>query len=179
MKTSTAILLIMVSIGLFYTFINPQYQNTKVLAESVDKNKEVIEDISALEKARDQLLKKYQTIPETEIENVKKLLPDNVDTVRLAMDLDTIGAKYGVSVNQLTVSTEEKENNTSVVDTSTAPYGKVLVTFSVIASYSDFMQFIQDVESNLRITDIREISFKSAESGIYEFEINIETYWLK
>jgi Tfp pilus assembly protein PilO len=169
----------MVSLGLFYTFINPQYQRTKVLAEDVDRHKEVLDDVSALERTRDELLVKYQAIPKEEVENLKKLLPDNVDTVKLAMDLDAIGSKYGISITELNVTTDKKDNSTSVISTSESPYDKVLVSFSVIATYPNFLQFIKDVESSLRIADVRSITFKSNDNGIYEFEIDIETYWLK
>ena len=90
MKSNTAIVLLLLSVGLFYTFTNSQYQDVKKLHTLANEYQSVLENVSAIIELRERLLVTYETFPQADIERINKVLPDNVDTVRLALDLDAI-----------------------------------------------------------------------------------------
>jgi Tfp pilus assembly protein PilO len=180
MKNSTAFILILISAGMLYVFILPQYDQVNALKANQAQYQNILQNVSALEAKRDELLVKYQNIPQQRIDELFKVLPDNVDTVSLAMNLDTIASHYGISIKSIQTAKDNTNNSsTIVVGAPTSAYGAVTFNFSFITTYANFRKFMQDIEKSLRITDIQSVSFQSATNGLYEYQVSIKTYWLK
>lgn len=180
MKNSTATILILVAIGLFYTFTSPQYVAVQSLRAEADEYQKVLDGAAAISATTEEVQSKYTMIPKAEIERLNKVLPDNVDTVRLALDLDGIAAHYGISIRRVQIDKQLEDNaGAIVIGESGSPYEKVSISFSFISNYSNFVKFLADLERGLRITNVKSISFMPSETGLYEHKISVETYWLK
>jgi hypothetical protein len=174
------LILIVLAIGLFYTFGSPQYREVKTLQASASEYKNVIENVSRIAESRDALLVAYEAIPPSEREKLMKVLPNNIDSVRLALDLDTIAGRYGIAVKNVGVSAKADSNSAlAVIPDNRVPYEKAVVTFSFVSTYENFMSFLGDLEKSLRIMDVKSVSFQVSENGLYEHELQVETYWLK
>ena len=179
MKSTTSIALILISIGLFYTFTSPQYKELKALLVEKSEYKAVLKDISAIEQMRDGLQESYRNLPQEEMTRLARALPDDVDAVRLAYDLDAMAAKYGISIKELSVKRVE-ESDTIVIEDPSRPYERATVSFGFVASYVNFKKFLSDMEKSLRIIDIKELAFEVGEKdALYEYQLAIDTYWLK
>lgn len=179
MKNNTAIVLLLLSIGLFYTFTNVQYKSVKDLRELSGEYKSVLRNISAIVSLRDNLFVTYSAIPKTEIDRLNKVLPDNIDTVRLALDLDSMASKYGISIKSVKTSTGTGSANVIVLPENAKSYDTAVVSFSFVARYEDFKRFLGDLESSLRILDVRSVAFQANDTGFYGYQVSVETYWLK
>jgi Tfp pilus assembly protein PilO len=180
MKNSTAIILILVSIGLFYTFTDSQYQVIKGLRAEAGEYKGILKNAAAIAETRDVLYRQAQSMPQDNIDRLEKLLPDNVDAVRLAYELDTIAGKHKVTIKEIEITSSRNDHLDYIVyEDSEAPYVKATVNFSLISTYENLKGFLADVERSLRLIDVRELSFKVEEGNLYEHKISIETYWLK
>ncbi len=178
MKSSNAVIFILIAIGLFYTVINPHYAKVQALQVEANKYSDVLDNVDALTQKRDDLLIKYNSIPKDQITRVEKALPDHIDSVRLAVDFDSIASKYGISIKN--IKTAKIEDNSSIIQpVSTTGYDFVRVDFGFISTYDSYRKFMKDIESSLRIIDIRTTSFKASENGLYEYTVSIDTYWLK
>ncbi|MES2214159.1 MAG: type 4a pilus biogenesis protein PilO [Patescibacteria group bacterium] len=180
MKNSTAVVLILVSIGLFYTFTSDQYQKTKDLRTQAARYEDLLANIDSLTAARDTLLVKYQAMPADDVERLSKVLPPSIDTVRLALDFDSIAAKYGISIKN--IQTESKGNDTSGTSgiiTGSKAYETTTVSFEFVTSYENFKRFMHDIESSLRIIDVKSLSFDTGDANLSTYKISIETYSLK
>lgn len=180
MKSPTNLILILLAVALFYTFTSPTYQDVKALRVSAGEYRNVIENISRIAERRDALLVTYQEIPRFEIDRLIKILPDNIDAVRLALDLDTIAARYGVTIKDVQVETKPDPNSTlAVLPDYAQAYEKATVTLSFVSNYRNFTRILYDLETSLRIMDVKSVAFKNEDSGLYEHEIKVVTYWLK
>jgi Tfp pilus assembly protein PilO len=180
MKNSTAFILILISIGLFYTFISPEYNKVKALRSSESEYADVISNVEKLVQTRDVLVDKYQTIPKAEIDKLSKILPTNVDTVRLAMDLDAMGSKYGVVIKEVQVANTSDAGAGAVVQPTTGrPYESSRVSLTFTSTYDAFRKFVDDMEANERIANIKDLSFETRDNGLYEYRMTVETYWVK
>lgn len=174
------LILIVLAIGLFYTFGSPQYEQVKTLQASANEYRNVIENVSRIAEARDALLVEYEAIAPSERDKLIKALPNNVDSVRLALDLDTIAGRYGIAIKDVAVDARADSNAAlAVLPDSKVPYEKAVVTFSFVSNYENFVRFLTDLEKSLRLMDIKSVSFRVAENGLYEHELQVETYWLK
>lgn len=179
MKNSTAFILLLLSVGLFYTFISPHYATVQALGSQADQYKSILANVSELSAKRDDLNVKYQNVPQDEVARLEKILPDNVDTVDLAMNLDSIASRYGISIKNVQTEATGGQSGAIVQSDGGQPYNAVTVSFTFVSTYANFRKFLNDIEKSLRIIDIHTLTFQAGESGLYEFHIAVDTYWLK
>jgi len=189
MKSSTAIVLILISVGLYYTFTMNEWGKTDALKAQASSYKQVLDNVCSLRMKRDQLLDRYKAIPQTQLDQLEKILPNNVDTVTLALDLDSMASKYGISIKSVSTSTTDPNPslNTGAIATDqtapTMPYQIVYVNLQFTSNYDNFRKFLGDIEKSLRVIDPRSVSFKVGQSttgsNLYDYNISIQTYWTK
>jgi Tfp pilus assembly protein PilO len=180
MKNTTSFMLLLLSVGLFYAVFMPRYEKVQGLMSQQGQYREVLGNVSELSEIRDDLEVKYQNTPTEEITRLEKILPANVDTVNLAMNFDSIAARYGISIKSIRTIESKVDTGSGIVQTTgSKPYEKVTVSFSFISTYANFRKFMADIEKSLRIIDVKSVSFQTTESGIYEFQVSVQTYWIK
>ena len=180
MKNNSPVILILLSIGLFYTFTSHQYQEVKRLNALASEYQGVLRSISDIVELRDNLLLDYSTISKDEIDRLNKVLPDSIDNVRLALDLDTMASRYGISIKNVQASTKGNTGSSTIVlPENEKSYEKATVSFSFVSNYENFIRFLTDIEKSLRIMDVTLVSFQVGESDFYEYQISVDTYWLK
>jgi len=180
MKTSTSFILLLISVGLFFTFTNSQYRKVEELRLAASEYQDILDNASALSTRRDELLSKYRNIPKTKVDSLAKALPNNVNIVRLSVDLDTIASRYGISIKSIQVTKDKEEGNSTIIaNPKNQGVGRVIVSFSFVSSYDNFKRFLRDIENSLRIVNLKSLDFQSTENGLYQYKVSIETYWLK
>ena len=178
MKNSTATILLLISIGLFYTFTSPQYAAVKEIRAEADEYRRVLDGADKISEKSYELEAEYRRIPMAELDRLDKALPSNIHSVRLALDLDSIAARYGITLKNVQVD-QLLESGTGVINVGSTPYEKVNVTITFTSNYSNFTRFLTDLEKSLRISNVRSIYFLPGDGGLYDHRLTIETYWLK
>jgi Tfp pilus assembly protein PilO len=181
MKQYSAIIYIFIAVGIFFTFIDPMYNDVQALLDEKAENEELIEKANELRRKRQELTNKYNNISEEDRDKLLKVLPETVDNVRLILDVDNIAGKYGIVLRGINISGDiNEEDNSRVVDRTSKKYGTISVDFSFSTTYETMKRFIDDLENSLRIVDIRELSVSASEtSDIYNYSISLDTYWLR
>jgi len=180
MKTTTALILILISVGLFYSFTSSQYQKLGELSQSYQSYSDILDNVSDLTTKRDEISAEYRNIPQINKDNLSKVLPDNVDIVRLSMDFDSIASQYGISIKSIQETKNNNDNSISIImNPASKSYDSSTISFDFVASYDNFRKFMHDIESSLRIINIKSIDFQSADNNLYQFRVSLETYWLK
>jgi Tfp pilus assembly protein PilO len=177
---SSSIVLFLLAVGLFYTFTSPQYGDAQELRALASEYRDVIDNVSRIAEMRDGLLTNYEAIPQDEKDRLVKVLPESVDVVGFAQDLDSIASQYGIAVESVQVGGGTTQNTANVVLPEFGQsYEKTDVSFTFVSNYPNFMSFLTDLEQSLRIMDVKEVSFRAEETGLYEHQVTVETYWLK
>jgi Tfp pilus assembly protein PilO len=175
--------LIAIAILTFFFYVNPVYKDIQVLQEESKQFDEALDKSKKLQKIRDELLLKYNSLSSDDLDRLEKLLPDNVDNVRLVLDLDGIASAHGLSVRDVAISStsEEESEEVTIVGPDSDLFNSIQLSFSVTSTYDDFLLFLRDLEESLRIVDIKELSFEAPneESSFSEYDVSLETYWLK
>ena len=174
------IFLIVLSGGLFFSYIDPAYTETGEWKKQQEEYNNALTKSKELREIRGQLLGKYNTFLAKDTERLEKLLPDNIDNVRLIMEINHIAVRNGgmirsVEVNSSVSSEDEKGDLGSSLD----GYESIGLSFVVEAKYDDFVNFIDDLGNSLRIVDIIDYSLKSGTEDVYKHSISLKTYWLK
>jgi len=96
MRFIMPIILITISITLFFVFANPIYNEISVLRGEVASYNEALDNSKALENERDKLTAKYNAINPENLTKIAKLLPENVDNIRLILEIEQIALPYGM-----------------------------------------------------------------------------------
>jgi len=194
------IILIAIAVTFFFTVTNPMYNSISGVKAQVTTYNQALSTSATLESERQTLTAKYNAIDPNDLAKLQTMLPDNVNNVRLILEIEQIATPYGMTLSNIQYDTP---SNTTTTNSTTAPvvqggnvastqnqnYGTFELEFSTSGTYDNFLSFTKELESNLRIVDISSISFSSdsasgvvakAGSGeVYTYNFKIKTYWLK
>lgn len=188
MKVILPIILLGAAIGLFVLYTNPTYQSIKVLRTEAGSYDEALNKSQELRAVRDQLLAKRNTFASTDVQKLERILPDNVDNIRLIIDINNIAARHQLALGDVQlgeVGDAADERSAAAVGASGDAIGSVTVGFAVAANYEKLLSFLADVEHSLRIVDVESLAFSVGgvdEEGVEElpsYDFTIRTYWLK
>lgn len=191
----TPVILIVISVAGFFLFIQPTYKEVQSLQEKSASYNEALNNSKTLEAERDKLVEAANNMEPMMLDRLNKFLPDSVDNIRLILEIEKIAAPYGMVLRDVKYDTKKtaEENNTNTVrgampTTENKNYNVWDLEFSTQGSYANFINFLKDLENNLRIVDIASVEFTSnAASGagiaptgsVYKYGFKIKTYWLK
>lgn len=202
MKTLFPISLILTSIILFFLVINPFYKDVKQLKADVSVYKGALDNANVLKDTRDSLLEKYRNIKEEDKTRLNNFLPNTVNNIKFILEIERIANLHGMPLKNIKFEDKDLPEN-QVENTGDAmiipsdeitvakPYGVFPIEFVTEGDYASFLSFLEDLELNLRLMDIKEISFtvpeKSTTSSvdntinpnIYNYIVKVDTYWLK
>lgn len=179
MKGILPVLCIVVAGFLFYWYIDPTYTHIKELQKQQATLNQALDRALELQQVRDQLLSRYNTFSQSDLDRVNKLLPDHVDNVRLILDMDGIASRYGMRIKNVSIDDPRKQQSQNAIGSSDAAFESLALSFTVSGEYATFRQFLGDIERSLRLVDVEGVSFTSAETGLYDYAVTIRTYWLK
>jgi Tfp pilus assembly protein PilO len=208
MRFIMPIILIGISVVVFFVLTNPIYTDIGSIKAQVASYDDALNNSKALAGARDVLTQKYNSINPDNLVKLQKLLPDNIDNIRLILEIEQIAVPYGMALKD--VKYNATTSDTSGTSGTSAPLGTVGIVqgggttqsdnksygtwdleFSTTGTYDNFLSFLKDLESNLRIVDISSIVFSSSgvdvsktatsspSSESYDYSFKINTYWLK
>ncbi len=175
-------ILLAAAIGLFVVYTNPAYQvRVKAYKGQESSYDDALNKSQELKRVRDQLLSKYNTFSADDKGKLEDLLPDNVDNIRLVIDINNIASRHSIAVKSLQIGntlSSKTARSTTAVGASGSAVGSVELSFTVSADYEHFLAFLYDLEHSLRLIDVEKIDFAQTPTGVNDYSITIRTYWL-
>ena len=177
MRYIISAILIAVSVAVFFLFTDPIYQETKTLKQQVAVLDETFSNSRRIQEVRDTLFGKFNAIPEADLARLEKILPDNVDNVKLILELDRIASQRGMDIKRIDV--QKTAGDASGLGPSGLDYGELDIGLTLTGSYAAFRGFLTDMEQSLRLVDITEINFRAAGFDFDQYNVTVRTYWLR
>lgn len=180
------IVLILVAVGIFFTYTNPTFSGP--VADAQTKIRGYNSALAAAESFKEQesrLSIERAAIPAEGLERLQSFLPDNVNNIQLILDLDALAARAGVQLSNFSIENDGKQpdaQNTTdggLALESTSPVGQLNVTVTAIGTYSAFRRFLESAEKSLRLLDVVGVNVTTADSGVYTYDITFRIYWLQ
>lgn len=184
MKNIFSVIVIVISIATFVLFVRPQYAEVKKMEIQSSELDGVLDNARKLQRLRDGLLQKQQEITGSDISRLEKLIPENSDNVKLILEFQKIAEQYNLQIETASSSKDDEEEPTGGqnFDIETKDYGIITIDFSLSGSYNDFVDFLESIEKNLRLADVRSMSLAPVGGDnidSYTYNLTIDTYWLK
>ncbi len=198
MKLIFPISFVVISLLLFIFLINPQYNDVKQLKADVSAYKGALDNSTELQGVRDSLVETYKNITKEDKERLEHFLPSSINNIELILEIEKIANTYGMPIKNIKFDTDilsgndETELDTIVVPDDkikNLPYGVFPMEFVVEGRYDTFMLFLNDLEHNLRLVDVKYVSFavpskdvattEKINPDLFSYTLQVDTYWLK
>ncbi len=176
-RNATPLILIILAIGIFFTFTNSRIDDIKTLQATNDGYALAINNSVDLIRARDAVLVDRKKLDDTMMDRLNKMMPDNIDNVRLIIDVNSIAQSRHITVKN--IRTTPTTADTSGKGGSSGQYNVMNLSLTASASYANFLLFLQDLERSLRFLDVSHMVITANDSGTYDYSLDIKTYWLK
>lgn len=180
----TPIIVIIICIAAYYLYLSPSYTELKTVMEDRDKFADVLEKAKNISTKRDEVLSEYKSISVDDIEKMKKVVPLKFDGPSLANDINSLASRYNTSIGSFDY-TLSPENNSEVAqeEKNPTPYQKIKISFTMKATYPQFISFLKDLEKNLQLIDVYLIKItpdsQDEDSGTLGFSVEANTYSLR
>jgi Tfp pilus assembly protein PilO len=188
-KVLAPFLFLTIAAGLFFSYIDPGYEALQALRAQEVRLDDALRSSKDLQEKRESLLARYAAFSDQSLARLLKLLPDNVDNVRLVIDIDSIAATYGLEARDYAFAASGGSAN-ATADTVADMLGNARLTFTVRGRYEDFKSFLFDLESSLRVLDAKSVTVATAPPLTTEegeqvrqdelsYTVSLTTYWLQ
>lgn len=199
MKLISSISFIIIAIVLFFVVINPLYGEVKQLRTDVSTYNMALNNSTELQKTRDSLIEIYKGVKIEDRERLIHFLPSTIGNIELILEIEKIANLHGMPIGDIKFDTKNLESkdaintgNIVVAENDPSaylPYGIFPMEFIIEGRYDTFVSFLKDLEHNLRLVDVRSISFKvpppvitsggTTDSNVYSYTLKVQIYWLK
>lgn len=192
-----AVVAAVLSGGIFFYYTQPAYDVVRADQAQIDQYNQALDKATQLQELKQSLLSKYNAFDPTSLANLQKLLPDHVDNIGLILELDNLASRYGLALQNVDVSTPATQTPTAqtaigAVSGANEAYSSLTLTFSTQGGYDNFVQFMNNLQSSLRIVEIVSLTVNpvattavpgrvatAAAQPLYTYQVTLRTYWLK
>lgn len=196
-RLTFAILGVLLAGGIFFFYTKPTYDSVQTTQATIAGYNAALDKAAELQSLKQSLLSRYNAFNPNDLDRLQKFLPDHVDNVRLILDLDSLAGRYGLGLQNVDVSGSSGQANgkaqtaLGAVSASGQKYDSLTLKFTTHGTYTSFVQFITDLQSSLRVSDLVSLSIApdaTPGSGAtvggrfepqYTYNITLRTYWLK
>lgn len=173
-----------VAIFIFYT--KPTYDDVRSVQSQIAEYDGALSKADELQRRKQELLSRFNSFNPTDIDRLKKLLPDHVDNVRLVLDLDTLASRYGFALQNVVIDANNSGSagEVRVIGSERTTFDSLTLKFATAGPYPRFVEFMQALEESLRIVDLTELTMDpdpiaGGDEPSYRFSVTLKTYWLK
>lgn len=175
---------------ILFMYTQPKYEASHALQAQDAAYTQALQKAAELQALKQKLLSTYNSFDTNELDRLNKALPDHVDNVRLILDLDSLATKHGIGLQNVSINAPSNQSDSSnsgtinsVASQNTA-YDSLLLKFSARGTYDNFLSFMNDLETSLRVVDLVSLEMSIDSSAVgntasYKYDISIRTYWLK
>ncbi|MEI7688587.1 MAG: hypothetical protein WCI91_00170 [Candidatus Nomurabacteria bacterium] len=195
MKIIIPILFIVIAVLAFIFGVNPWYNDVNALrAEILDYNT-ALNNSAELLKAEDSLIGTYNGIKQSDKDRLSSLIPSSVNNIQFILEVERIANLHNMPIKDLKFEASRQTSSGGAVVAQVGPddkpYGVFPLEFSTEGTYDTFVLFLKDLEYNLRLVDVKSISFTvptvdpsvkitdGLDPNVYKYSVKVETYWLK
>jgi len=192
-KNLNAFILIVLAVGVYFTVTKGMIADAQAVKTVNDGYLSAIDSAKELIAARDKVRDEWNNLPQSDRARLLVMLPKSSDNIHLIVDLYQLATQHGFSLKDIKVdnvapavqaqaqTTVALGPNGQAAPAAPAPatLQTVKVSFGVSATYLQFIPFLQDIESSLRIMDVDHLSVKTNDTGIDDWTVDLDTYWLQ
>lgn len=190
-----AFVFIVAAIVLFFDLVQPEYNTAKSLQAKQLGEQSYLASQTSLVKQVQTTLNGYQNNAQNAA-NVTLAMPSGEDVAGALAQIQGIAANTGVTVSSISASPPQiqitRTPSGGTLSSSTAlmkPLGSFTFNISASGSYESFKNFLQAVETNIRIFNVQAVTLQpasaptlasgksAASQNLFNYTITVATYY--
>jgi Tfp pilus assembly protein PilO len=169
---------------MYFLYIGPTWTEISALQAKLAEYKNISDKTIELTTKRDELIVAYNAIPAGDIAKLNKIVPETLDMVQFANDINNLALRYGLSADSFKLNPIDPNSRDGItaVPGPPPPYKTSAIVISMKGSYEQFIRFLQDTETNLQLTDVTSLSVRSSDrekNAPLQYTIEMNAYSLK
>lgn len=177
------LLALLVAAVIFFMYVNPTWSGPIATARvSIASDNEALAAASQYAEQQNDLATARNAISLTDLSRLSTFLPDSVDNVGLILDINALAAHSGLSLSNIDVTTDVSNSSGSsgaLPGAGMNPVGSIDLSLSAVGTYAALQNFLQGVERSRRLLDVRELSVRGSDTGVYNYQMSLRLYWLR
>ena len=158
------IIFIVFAAATVYFVVRPQWEKTKEIRAEIKRLQSLSSELVELTAERDALKRLRATVSEADLARVSRLAPTEAQIASFVVDLDTLAAKSGVRLDQMTFGAGSRSGAIPAPGED-ARFRAIPVTLNLTATYSGLKAFLGGLERSLRLVDTESLDFQGNPSG--------------
>lgn len=174
-----------VVVGLFY--LAPEWQDFRSIRKDAEDLAFINEEFSALIQNRDGLIDLVNSVSKDDLRRIDRALPQGLQAAEFLVTLESLATKHGLAMRRVDIASAAAQTRPSTGQPrpggapAALPGGSINefpVGIVVSGGYESFKGFLFDLEKNLRLIDVQDVTFTSPEkSSAFEIVIKAKTYY--
>jgi hypothetical protein len=177
------VLALFIAIGIFFYYVSPTWTGSiAAMKVAIASDVQALAAASEYSTQKSQLASAEGQIDSANLDRLAAFLPASVDNVQLILDLNALAARSGVSISHADITTHsanDTEESSESSTTNTGPISSVDLSLSSIGTYTALQSFLSGIEKSQRLLDVRDLTVKGSDTGVYTYDMTLRLYWLK
>ncbi|MDH5442452.1 MAG: hypothetical protein OEX08_02520 [Candidatus Nomurabacteria bacterium] len=177
-RTFISIALITLSILGIVFFVMPRWGNVQVITDEQKELDVALNNALELQRIRQSLAEKADNISAISIDRLGKIVPDNIDNVKLILELDVLAKNQGVNLQNVQVidSAVRRGDDLGIENRL---YKDMVLEFSVQSTYDNLVSFLDRLDNSLRLVDVESIAFSTrSQDSVVSYTMRMRSYYL-
>ncbi len=180
-KNLLTIILLVAFVGILFMLDLPTYNSFTFLKQELKAYDSTLQEQQALVDKVNQLKAIYDSRKD-ELNKISFLLPSGQDIPGIIVQLETLSSENGLIMENLAFSEPEKSKAAATAEGLSAQqssYKTLSATLSLSGNYQSLKSFLEALELNIRMMDIKSIGFslEKEDSSIFTFDIKLDVYY--
>lgn len=188
MKSFIPFIIIGVCAGMFFVYMKPTYSKISERKMKYEEYETVLNKVKEIKDKRDALSAKYNSVSQEDLDKLTKMIPEKLVPEYFANDLNAMASRNGMRISQIDVSAPQTvpEGVTQEAPIGGDKFVPTTARFTVSGRYEQFVTFLKELESSLRLMDVTAVSIKSAGANkdrpsdiTLSYSLEVRTYSVK
>lgn len=173
----TQIGMVMLSLGIIFTYIKPELEKIKIINETIVSYEEQGKTVLEVNSLLSGYLAKKDSLSSENIARLNKYLPNEVDLISVQRDLYLITKQAGlVYVNSETSDTKSNSRKKENIVSSDNLPTQHQVSLLVEGTYSQVKDLLKLLQQNEYPLEVSSMSIAPTEGGFMKVEFTLNTY---
>lgn len=174
-----------IALVIFFLYVNPTWTGSIAAAQAaIAADEQALLAAKQYSAQQNQLATTRDSIDPANMAALTTLLPDAVDNVGLILDLNALASRSGISVSNIDVITNAAGSSAQAAPgalpaADVNPVNSVDLSLSAVGTFAALHSFLTGIEKSARLLDIRDLTVKGSETGVYNYQMTIRLYWLR
>ncbi len=165
MRPLLSIFVIAICVGAYFMYIKPMSVEVRVLNAKKAEYNHLLNTVQEIKEKRDAVLLDYNTLSPEEIDKLNKIIPATLNPVLYLNDISSLALKNNLLIKDYRVADNQNGVITATETVSVNSYKTTNITIRVSGSYQQFLNFMNEIESALSLTDVVSLKIDAPGSG--------------